>query len=907
MRKKIFFLLFVCFFLTIAASATDLYLLKIDSKEDLIKAKVIVSNAHGTIDGEFLVELSADQAGSLRRLGISIELAVADYNPEKLFFVNPVHPGVTLKGIYPKASYSANSINLVELDISQIESVRGGGYMVIRVADKETPLFYAPVLVPSHLFAGYPNDTLALLINQDSLRNYIARLQAFRSRYIYSDSINYARNWLINKFLSFGYTDVSFDTFYYYGQPCHNVICRKPGNLPGGQLIVVGAHYDSYNTDTDPSTFAPGADDNASGTAAVLEMARVLKDADLKKSIMFVAFSAEEVGLVGADYIASQLYNSGANLEFMLNFDMISYAPNNDYKGVKLFRGPMKAYINLLTSAATRVTDLVPFDGGTSTSSDHAPFVERGYYVAYPEEGIFNTAGWHHNADTLGTLNIPYLAKIVKMAVAGLGQVDLAAVPTNISNLWDVGDGQSLRVAWDCLPDYTYKVLYGTQTSLYPDTLDVPAQECEFSVTGLLEGQQYYLTVLGINGEGNGPVYLHEVSGSPYLYPRAPANFKVGPDSAKIILTWGKNKELDLDHYRIYRKDSLNDWSIKASSVADTTYIDISAQAHTYYEYKIIAIDHDNYESASSIVAGAIPATFDGGLLFVEETAAGGLNPSEVKQLAYYDSIFVGIPKDKTMLGSSAPNLSRSTAGQYNSVLWIDDDVTSHLFSRSADSLLWYLGYHTNFLLGGMQTISWLTGPNELSPGNFCYDNFGIYGVHENSSSDFTGAAGVNGWPDLQVRSGSPFNGKVPTVSVFDILPGAQTICTYNSYSSNPTYQGKPAGVLYETSKGKRIALSFPIYYLTESSAEALMKKVAETFGIAIIPRPYGDANNDWKVNLMDVSFIINYLYRHGPAPFDLNYCDVNGNCNINLLDVAYIINYLYRSGPAPVEGCVTQ
>jgi hypothetical protein len=907
MRKKLFILLFVCFSLTIAASATDLYLLKIDSKEALVKTKAIITNAHGTIDGKFLVELNADQAESLWRLGISLDLAVADYNPEKLFFVNPVHPDVTLKGIYPKAAYSANNINLVELDFSQIESVRAEGYMVIRVADKETPLFYTPVLVPSQLFAGYPNDTLAGLINPDSLQSYIVRLQAFRSRYIFSDSINYARNWLINKFLSFGYTDVSFDTFYYYGQPCHNVICRKPGNLPGGQLIVVGAHYDSWNQDMDPNIFAPGADDNASGTAAVLEMARVLKDADLKKSIMFVAFSAEEVGMFGSDYIALQLYNSGANLEFMLNLDMIAYNPGDAYNSVTFYNGPLSAYSHLLAAAAIRLTNLSPNIQGGGANSDHASFIAYGYNATFVQEGLFNTLGWHHNADTLGTLNMPYMTKMVKMSIAGLGQIDLAAVPTNISNLWDVGDGQSLRVTWDCLPDYTYKVLYGTQTSLYPDTLDVPALQCEFNVTGLLEGQQYYLTVLGINGEGNGPIYVHEVSGSPYLYPRAPANFKVDPDSAKIILTWKKNKELDLDHYRIYRKDSLHDWSIQVSYITDTTYADISAQAHTYYEYKIIAIDHDNYESVSSIVAGAIPATFDGGLLFVEETAAGGLNPSEVKQAAYYDSIFVGIPKDKIMLSSSAPNLSRSTAGQYNSVLWIDDDVTSHLFSSSADSLRWYLGYHTNFLLGGMQTISWLTGPNELSPGNFCYDNFGIYRVHENSSSDFTGAAGVNGWPDLQVRSGSPFNGKVPTVSVFDLLPGAQTICTYNSYSSNPTYQGKPAGVLYETSKGKRIALSFPIYYLTESSAEALIKKAAEAFGIAIIPRPYGDANNDWKVNLMDVSFIINYLYRHGPAPSDLNYCDVNGSCNINLLDVAYIINYLYRAGLAPVEGCVAQ
>ena len=242
------------------------------------------------------------------------------------------------------------------------------------------------------------------------------------------------------------------------------------------------------------------------------------------------------------------------------------------------------------------MTDLTPNFGGGVASSDQASFIARGYHATFVQEGLFNNPGWHHNADTLGTLNMPYMAKVLKMSIAGLGQIALAAAPTKITNLWDVGDGQSLRVDWDCLPDYTYKVLYGTQTSHYSDTLDVPVLECEFNITGLTEGQQYYLAVLGINGEGNGPIYLYESVGIPYLYPQSPANFRVDPDSASIRLTWKKNVELDLDHYRIYRKDSLNDWSVLVSSITDTTYTDISPQARTYYEYRIVAVDHDSHE-----------------------------------------------------------------------------------------------------------------------------------------------------------------------------------------------------------------------------------------------------------------------------------------------------------------------
>ena len=68
--------------------------------------------------------------------------------------------------------------------------------------------------------------------------------------------------------------------------------------------------------------FAPGADDNASGTTTVLELARIFKDVDTRKSIMFVAFSAEEVGLAGSWELANRLYGQGVDVEFMLNFDM---------------------------------------------------------------------------------------------------------------------------------------------------------------------------------------------------------------------------------------------------------------------------------------------------------------------------------------------------------------------------------------------------------------------------------------------------------------------------------------------------------------------------------------------------------------------------------------------------------
>ncbi len=65
-----------------------------------------------------------------------------------------------------------------------------------------------------------------------------------------------------------------------------------------------------------------------------------------------------------------------------------------------------------------------------------------------------------------------------------------------------------------------------------------------------------------------------------------------------------------------------------------------------------------------------------------------------------------------------------------------------------------------------------------------------------------------------------------------------------------------------------------------------------------------GDANGDWNVNALDITYLINFLYKHGAPPNPLKVGDVNGTCTINALDITYLINYLYKGGNAPKVGC---
>jgi len=884
--------------------AEDLYLLSINSATELSEAHQVIDHAHGRLGDDFIVELNDSLFESLSKAGLSIHPAGENISLDRVYILSPISGRVLKSAIYVPTLAVSEAVQLAELNDADVEIIRKSGYMAVPVAGLETPLFYNPPMMAAMFEDIYPLDTLADYVSQDSLYSYDTRLEQFYTRYITSDSINHARDYLVGKFLEFGYTDVYTDTFDAFGYDCHNVICFKPGSVEPDKIIVIGGHYDSYNGETDPWIFAPGADDNASGTSIALEMARVFKDVDNKKSLLFAAFSAEEVGLLGSDYLAWTLYNQGADLECMLNFDMVAYNPDA-FENVGLFTNSSPVYSFVMRDAATRVTTLIPSLGGSSGSSDHASFANYGFQVAYAQEGDFNFDGWHTNIDISSRLNFPYLEQVGRMTAAAIGHIDRAAGVTPIDDILDVGDGQGLRLVWNsCNPSYTYKVLVGSAPSEYTDTLDVAPAECSYDLTGLNTGEIYYFTLLGINSEGAGPLYLIEDSGASFIEPRAPKGLALEPEYQKIMLDWTPNREMDLNHYRVLRRQQGGGWSIIADDVTDAWYDDLSAVGHVSFEYMILAVDNDLIESDSSIVVGGMAATFDYPMLFVDETASSGFpNPSSTEQAAFYDSIFADIWYDTYFVGSDPDRIDRTTSGQYKNMFWFDDDLSVQLFAASLDTVNWFLNYETNFLLAGWQTLYYIAGGVPLGPGDFVYDNFRISEVEINTLFEFTGATGLNGWPDLQVRS-STFGGLLPSISTMQTAAGGEAIYTYNASNGNPEFDGQPAGVVYDTGAGKRIALGFPIYHLTEASAEALMAKVNDYFGIEPFVL-YGDINGDENINLMDIIFLINYLYKGGPAPSSINNADVNGSCSVNVLDVSYMVDYLYRGGPQPQPGCV--
>ena len=156
------------------------------------------------------------------------------------------------------------------------------------------------------------------------------------TRYSYSGTpIQKATQFVYEHFENLG-LEVEYHNYNWLGNYWRNVVATMPGLTDPDDIYVVCAHVD--DTSNNPYNYAPGADDNASGTTAVMIAADVLSQYDFGSTIRFVAFTGEEQGLIGSHYYAQDAYNEGDNILGVLNLDMIAY-DSDDQPIIELHAG----------------------------------------------------------------------------------------------------------------------------------------------------------------------------------------------------------------------------------------------------------------------------------------------------------------------------------------------------------------------------------------------------------------------------------------------------------------------------------------------------------------------------------------------------------------------------------------
>lgn len=911
MKSRIVLAVLSIVILTTTAFAADPAMVEIKSRS---QAQFLVEQgltAHTRIGNRLLITLSPDEQERLDEAGIAYEVIVSDADPSNTALVIQHDRAATTKAALEGLGVTYDigaGLHLAPMGPSSAREISQTSKLsATLLSDLEVPIEYWPTTVPALplMDIDYPTDSLADLISQDSLFAYDVRLEEFNTRYIFTDSIDRARDWIAQKFMDWGYTDVSTPTFYWNGTH-YNVMCVKQGYAEPDKVIVIGGHYDSitYGEEPGPEFYAPGADDDASGVALTMELARVLSGVPTRKTIIFMAFSAEEVGLVGSRAAAQGFLDAGVDVEVMFNYDMVAYVEEAHWP-LDLSGGPQNGYMWLSHDAAQRLTNLTPVATSMGASSDHYSFYERGFNVCNNIEGNFNNGGWHTNLDIHERLNFDFFTDVARMAVASVAIAANAASPTEIEQLVDVGDGQSLELYWDpCLPEYEYTVLYGVESGVYTDTVEIIGGACSTVLSGLVEGQQYHMSVVGVIPDGYPAVYGVEDTLTPLSIPRTPAAVSAEPGLNTVVLDWAESIEGDFSHYRIYRQIEDFQYQLLADNVTTSEYLDEEVVGQIWYSYRIAAVDMEGNESELSEAVVSTAATFDGGVLVVDEWSSTTGSPAQGVQEEYIDSLLGPLGHHLARVDSSGESLTASQAGPYSSILWIDDDVGNQWIERSEETLRWYAGFPTNLMVEGFQTVQfWVASPT--SPGDFIRDYFRIGSWTDHPSADFTGATGAGSWPDIDIGTNSLFGDLIPSVPTFDLISGGQAIYLYDSESDNPASEGLCCGVAYETDSAKYVLLGFPLYWLTEESAQALVAHAMAWFdegGGEDLP---GDVDGNAIVDIADLVYLISWAFLGGSPPVDINRADVNGSCVVDISDIVYMVEYMFLGGTDLQPGCV--
>ena len=214
--------------------------------------------------------------------------------------------------------------------------------------------------------------------------------------------------------------DVTLEPFDYQGETYYNVVGTKLGTTSPGEIYIVGAHFDSVNYD-DPENGAPGADDNASGVALVLEAARVLSQFESAATMRFIAFDREEQCLCGAWEHA--LGHAGDDIRGMISADMVSH--DNGTNSVDLWCPFTNALTDALAQAFSEYGNGVAYNlPGPASFSDHWPFHSVGFEACLlGENDLLGNEMYHTSADHVGTpcyIDYAYAANVTRAVVGYL-------------------------------------------------------------------------------------------------------------------------------------------------------------------------------------------------------------------------------------------------------------------------------------------------------------------------------------------------------------------------------------------------------------------------------------------------------------------------------------------------------
>lgn len=674
---------------------------------------------------------------------------------------------------------------------------------------QEQPLFQADIpfdhsgrMTAGKNLAGSPTRSGDSLIaaciadlNTDSIASYIQSLENFGTRFLLAENRRDVAVWIRDKFIALGYPTAVLDSFECtttwpasggtsYTTWQYNVLATLPGTQNPEVHTLIGGHHDAIvYSGGDPFVQAPGADDNASSVAAVLEIARVIKLHNLQPatSLCFASWAAEERGLFGSiDYVIKSL-NLQRNIKAYINLDMIANEPGSTNWRFNVNQYSGSEYLGVIAKdIALAHTTLSPEPNTmNSQGSDSYPFWLGGYPVVYFSEKNFSP-NYHQITDLLSACNIPYCREICKVAMGTLLRID--EMPSAVQyDLFNPGTGNSLLANWVPNPETNlagYFVRVGYSSGLYHQSFTTTANG--YNLQGLSPDTTYYIAVSAFNTEGiEGPI--REYSDRPVL------------------------------------------------------------------------------------------VTMDQGILIVDDSEGGILNPEDSAVDAFYSALLHNFTSTEYD-AFQAQEIGLPELGKYSSVLWhVNKQTGITTLNRNLPEVVKYLRLGGNILFTLYQpqrAISKLTNyPINWPVGSFIHDYLFIDTITHLQNSAFNhGSPATPGYPLIEVDTSKTPATNTHHLSYIEALSPSNDGSViymygtaYNSSTAQGSMAGLPVGVESNSPDFKTITLSFPLYYMNFAQArnlvwEIMVNKFGETpmglntpekeSGLQLYPNPANATTN---------------------------------------------------------------
>ena len=288
-------------------------------------------------------------------------------------------------------------------------------------------------------------------VSADNLKAFIEHLSSYWNRRYDSRYIWDVQDWLVAR-----YYDMGIDTVVLHDFPipesdietADNVIAIQWGTKTPNEFVICGAHYDSWNADgDDPDTIrSPGADDNASGVAGILETARILSHYTFDRSIIYANWCAEEIGLIGSAAYAHDMAEQRMDIVGYFNLDMTGYLEEGSDIHVNLMFTSQDSLIGEYCFNFSHIyfpEMRIWQDWLAWGDSDYSSFNRNGYAAVHPFEDVRASSPFIHTRNDILGLSVNNLEQAKRFTELNLGTVATLAGLNNFK----VSETEETKVA----------------------------------------------------------------------------------------------------------------------------------------------------------------------------------------------------------------------------------------------------------------------------------------------------------------------------------------------------------------------------------------------------------------------------------------------------------------------------